>query len=94
MDVDLFVRIAIVRFLPWLLIQIERQCGMQNNKSPGQGEKIAHSVAETANILGISTRSVHRLIERGFLRRSKALRKILIPRMEIEKFLRDTTEVV
>jgi len=63
-------------------------------ESPGHGDKLAHSVAETATILGISTRSVHRLIERGLLRRSKALRKILIPHSEIEKFLRDTTEVV
>jgi hypothetical protein len=39
----------------------------------------------------LSTRSVHRLLGRGLLRASKALRKILIPRVEIEKFLRDTT---
>jgi excisionase family DNA binding protein len=67
---------------------------MLNNISPSQGEKLAHTVPETAEILGISTRSVHRLLNRGLLRASKALRKILIPRTEIEKFLRDTTETV
>jgi excisionase family DNA binding protein len=53
--------------------------------------KLAHTVTETADILGISTRSVHRLLKRGLLRASKALRKILIPRVEIEKFLSETT---
>jgi excisionase family DNA binding protein len=67
---------------------------MQNTIPPGHGIKLAHTVAETADILGISERSVHRLLKRGLLRASKALRKILIPRTEIEKFLRDTTEAV
>jgi excisionase family DNA binding protein len=53
--------------------------------------RLGHTVAETAQLLSISTRSVHRLLARGLLRGSKALRKIIIPRAEIEKFLRDTT---
>jgi DNA-directed RNA polymerase specialized sigma24 family protein len=52
---------------------------------------MAHTITETAEMLGISTRSVHRLLNRGLLRASKALRKIIIPHVEIEKFLRDTT---
>jgi excisionase family DNA binding protein len=70
---------------------MEQIASMLNHISPSQGGKLAHSVAETAEILGISTRSIHRLLDRGLLRASKALRKILIPRLEIEKFLRDTT---
>jgi predicted DNA-binding protein (UPF0251 family) len=54
-------------------------------------ERLGYTVLESAQILGISTRSVHRLLKRGLLRASKALRKIIIPRVEIEKFLRDTT---
>jgi predicted transcriptional regulator len=53
--------------------------------------RLAYSIADTASILGISQRSVHRLLKRGLLRGSKALRKIIIPRLEIEKFLTDTT---
>ena len=54
---------------------------------------MGYSIAETASILGISQRSVHRLLNRGLLRGSKALRKIIIPQTEIEKFLIETTEV-
>ncbi len=65
---------------------------MNNTKSSGQEPKLAYTVAETAWILGISTRSVHRLLKRGLLRASKALRKLIIPQTEIEKFLLETTE--
>ena len=54
--------------------------------------RLAYSIADTASILGISKRSVHRLLKRGLLRGSKALRKIIIARSEIEKFLTETTE--
>jgi excisionase family DNA binding protein len=53
--------------------------------------RLGLTVIETAELLSISTRSVHRLLARGLLRASKALRKIIIPRTEIERFLRDTT---
>ena len=65
---------------------------MQTQTNSRQEYKLAHTVTETAQILGISTRSVHRLLGRGLLHASKALRKILIPRTEIEKFLSETTE--
>ncbi len=52
--------------------------------------RLAFSVRETAAILGISEKSVRRLIARGLLRPSKALRHILIPKVEIERFLRQT----
>jgi len=54
--------------------------------------RLAYSIAGTAAILGISQRSVHRLLKRGLLRGSKALRKIIISRVEIDKFLIETTE--
>ena len=54
-------------------------------------DRLGHTVIEAAALLGISVRSIYRLIERGLLRPSRALRKIIISRAEIEKFLRDTT---
>jgi predicted transcriptional regulator len=56
-----------------------------------QHGRLAYSIAETALILGISQRSVHRLLKRGLIRGSKALRKIIIARTEIDKFLTETT---
>ena len=47
--------------------------------------RLAYSVQEAAQMLGVCDKSVRRLI-----RPSRALRHILIPRDEIERFLRDT----
>ena len=59
-----------------------------------QGEAVqnrfAYSVEETAVLLGISTKSVYRLVKRGLLRPSKALRHLLIPATEIARFLEET----
>ena len=52
--------------------------------------RLAYSVQETARMLGVCDKSVRRLILRGLLRPSRALRHILIPRDEIERFLRET----
>ncbi len=55
-------------------------------------ERFGYTITETAQLLGISRRSIYRLIARGLIGRSHALRKIIIPRSEIEKFLSKTTE--
>jgi excisionase family DNA binding protein len=52
--------------------------------------RVAYSVQETAQMLGVCDKSVRRLILRGLIRPSRALRHILIPRDEIERFLRET----
>ena len=54
--------------------------------------KLAYTMAETAEMLGISYISVHRLIQRGLLRSSRALRHKIISRREIDRFLATTTE--
>ena len=44
-------------------------------------ERLAYSVQESANMLGVDYFSVYRLIQRGKLRACRALRgKLLIPR--------------
>jgi predicted site-specific integrase-resolvase len=52
--------------------------------------RLAYTMQETAEILGISYISVHRLIKRGLLKKSIAVRKIIIPATEIERFLNDS----
>ena len=54
--------------------------------------RLAFSVKETAEILGISEKTVRRLISRGLLRASRALRHLLIAKKEIERFLDETTD--
>jgi excisionase family DNA binding protein len=67
------------------------QTGLPQNISPGgNAPRIAFSVKEAAALLGISEKSVRRLIARGILRSSRALRHLLIPKKELERFLQDT----
>jgi excisionase family DNA binding protein len=49
--------------------------------------RLAYSMEETAGMLGVSYITVHRLIKRGLLKSSKALRHKLIALSEIERFL-------
>lgn len=56
--------------------------------------RLAYSRVETAEILGISAPSVDRLTKRGLLRPSRATRRPLYSRTEIERFLLETSEVV
>jgi excisionase family DNA binding protein len=52
--------------------------------------RLAFTMKETAEILGVSYITVHRLLKRGKLRASDAIRSKVIPRTEIEKFLRES----
>jgi hypothetical protein len=53
--------------------------------------KLAYTPKETAAALGIAPISVYRLLKRGMLKSSSALRHKLIPVAEIQRFLTDTT---
>jgi len=43
-------------------------------------------------VLGVSQKTVYRLVQRKLLRTSRALRHIKIPRLEIELFLKAPTD--
>lgn len=60
-------------------------------RSPGERlPRLAYRVDEVAAMLGISGKSVRRLIARGLLKPSKALRHLLITRQELDRFLKAT----
>ena len=51
-------------------------------------ERLAYSIQESADMLGVNYFSVYRLIQRGRLKACRALRgKFLIPRTELLKLL-------
>jgi excisionase family DNA binding protein len=56
-------------------------------KTRDQNEALAFSIADTANKLGLSERSIHRLIATGALGSIKAGRRRLIPRESIRQLL-------
>lgn len=52
-------------------------------------ERLAYSVQEAADLLGVNYFSVYRLIQRGKLKACRALRgKLLVPRSELLKLLK------
>jgi excisionase family DNA binding protein len=52
-------------------------------------ERLAYSVQEAADLLGVDYFSVYRLIQRGKLRACRALRgKLLFPRSELLRLLK------
>ena len=53
--------------------------------------RLAYTMRETAKILGVSYITVHRLLKRGKLRASDAIRNKVIPHTEIERFLKEST---
>ena len=63
----------------------------QNNEQPNQPatERLAYSVQEAADMLGVNYFSVYLLIQRGNLKVSRVLRgKLLVPRSELLKLLK------
>jgi len=58
----------------------------QSAKTP---ERLAYSVQEAADLLGVNYFSVYRLVQRGKLKVCRALRgKLLVPREELLKLLK------
>lgn len=54
--------------------------------------KLAYSMDEAAQVLGVSYMTIHRLLKRGLLRSSNAIRHKVIPHAEIERFLKVTLQ--
>ena len=64
---------------------------MQNSNFPPN--RLALNQQEAAEALGISVVSLWRLVKRGLIRPSIALRIPLYPISELERFLRETTYI-
>jgi excisionase family DNA binding protein len=57
--------------------------------APASTERLAYSLPETAEMLGIDYFSVYRLVQRGKLKACRVLRgKFLIPRSELLRLLK------
>lgn len=61
----------------------------QPQTAASETERLAYSVQESADLLGVDYFSVYRLIQRGKLRACRALRgKLLVPRSELLRLLK------
>jgi excisionase family DNA binding protein len=54
-------------------------------------EQFWFDVNESATYLGISPRSIRRLVKRGLIKKSLGIRQILIHREDLEKYRQNTT---
>jgi DNA-binding transcriptional MerR regulator len=63
------------------MISVSQQSGTQPKT------RLAYSRSELASLLGVSTRSIQRLENRGLIRSSKALRKKIYSHREAMRFL-------
>ena len=60
--------------------------------TPPLPESLTYDINQAAAVLNCSTKSIRRLILRGYFCPCKVLRKILIPRQQIEAFLKATCD--
>jgi DNA-binding transcriptional MerR regulator len=56
--------------------------------------RLAYTRLETAEILGLSAPSIDRLTKRGLLRPSRATRRPIYSKAEIERFLKETSDIL
>ena len=54
--------------------------------------RLVYSVEEVASMLNVSSKTVYRLVDRGLLKATKALRHLRITASSIEQFLKETSE--
>lgn len=83
---------------PQSVTQTPKTVEINTQPLPAQTEgglpRLAFTMKETAEILGVSYITVHRLLQRGLLKSSKALRCKIVSRKEIERFLNETSRSV
>ena len=65
-----------------------------NKLSKENISRLSFSRTEAAEILGLSPITVDRLTKRGLLNPSRATRRPLYPKWELERFLKETSERV
>ena len=69
-----------------------QQSGSGNAPETPLPEPLAYDIKQAAAKLNVSTKTIRRLLRRGKLTCCKVLRKILIPREQIENFLKLTCD--
>lgn len=69
-----------------------KESNSQNHSAtPDSLPRLAYTMRETAKIIGVSYITIHRLLKRGKLRASDAIRNKVIPLTEIQRFLKEST---
>jgi excisionase family DNA binding protein len=78
---------------PPVLVSVSQAICPVSGVAPATPIPLAYTVEEAAAALHVCPKTIRRLLDRGLLTASKALRKKLIPRSQIEGFLKATCDV-
>ena len=62
---------------------------MQLNGTSIQHEKIAYSVKQLSDLVGVCERKIHYEIKEGKLKTSRIGRRVIIPNYEVDRWLMD-----
>ena len=57
----------------------------------GRLPKLAYTLREASDVLGLSTRTIRRLVNRGLLHPSRASQRFIFSHKELDRFLEQTT---
>jgi excisionase family DNA binding protein len=68
-------------------------CKALNKSEQSGATRLAYTKAEAAALLGISMPTLDRLVRRGLLKPSRALRRPLFSRRQLERFLEETVSL-
>ena len=60
---------------------------IEKQTRPIRSDRLVYTVPEVANMLGTSTKTVRRLVERNLLKRIRGLRKVLITKTSLLAYL-------
>ena len=64
---------------------------MEINNTNDRFKRLSYTKVEAATLLGISMPTLDRLVKRGLIKPSRALRRPLFSRRQLERFLEETT---
>jgi excisionase family DNA binding protein len=79
------------RLLPVRLTSLTPDASVRSPEGGGSPTRLGYTVKQTAELLGVGYATIYRLLKRGLLRSSSALRTKVIPKTEIDRFLKETT---
>ena len=76
--------------MPLRVQRVAYDCSAMNTE---QSPRLAYKLKDAAALLGVSTVSMRRAIQRGLIRPSRAFRHVLISADELKRFLKSTSAI-
>lgn len=76
--------------MPLRVQRVAYDCSTMNTEQP---PPLAYKLKDAAALIGVSTISMRRAIQRGLIRPSRAFRHVIISADELKRFLKSTSAI-